>query len=276
MNRSSLFAGALGAAVAIAFALPAGAGEDTLKTTFVLLVGTPATTQGDSPRVHIEPGTVILPGPQVSAAASAGYLDLIRKLEPSYRLGDLSTAKRAVLTLKLAEQTPVDLGLSAVGARVKLLDVQADTATLEVTITDKGKVVSQPRITAARGRWATIGTMDGENAPFVFLLLGPWTREDVEIEHKQADLTKPELISGPPPSYPETARKARTMGLVILRGTIGVDGAVSNISVVESPDDTLSTAAAEAFARWRFKPGTDRSGTAVPFEYKVTFAFKLS
>ncbi|MFZ5788823.1 MAG: energy transducer TonB [Acidobacteriota bacterium] len=276
MNRSTLLAGALGAAVAIAFALPAGAGNDTLKTTYVVLVGKPATTQGDSPRVHIEPGTVILPGPQVSAAASAGYLDLVRKLEPSYRLGELSTAKRGVLTLIPGEETPVDLGLASVGARVKLLAVQPDTATLEVTITDKGRVVSQPRIMAARGRWATIGTMDGEAAPYVFLLLGPWTREDLEIERKQADLVLPELISGPPPTYPEAARKARTMGLVILRGTIGVDGSVSGISVVESPDDSLSKAATEAFAGWRFKPGTDRSGTAVPVEYKATFNFKLS
>ncbi|MEW6338148.1 MAG: energy transducer TonB [Acidobacteriota bacterium] len=276
MNRSTLLAGALGAAVAIAFALPAGAGNDTLKTTYVVLVGKPATTQGDSPRVHIEPGTVILPGPQVSAAASAGYLDLVRKLEPSYRLGELSTAKRGVLTLIPGEETPVDLGLASVGARVKLLAVQPDTATLEVTITDKGRVVSQPRIMAARGRWATIGTMDGEAAPYVFLLLGPWTREDLEIEGKQADLVLPELISGPPPTYPEAARKARTMGLVILRGTIGVDGSVSGISVVESPDDSLSKAATEAFAGWRFKPGTDRSGTAVPVEYKATFNFKLS
>ncbi len=275
MNRGSLLAGAIGAAIAIAFASPSGATEDTLKTTLVLLIGKPATTQGDLPRVHIEPGTVILPGPQVSAAASAGYLDLIRKPEPSYRLGELSAARRDVLTLKTGEETPVDLGLASVGARVKLLAVQADTATLEVTITEKGKVVSQPRIMAARGRWATIGTMDGETAPYVFLLLGPWTREDAEIEHRQSDLTKPELISGPPPAYPQDARKAKATGIVILRGTIGVDGTVSGISVVESPDDTLSKAAAEAFAGWRFKPGTNRSGTAVPFEYKVTFAVKL-
>jgi TonB family protein len=276
MNRGSLLAGALGAAVAIAFSLPASAGEDTLKTTFVLLIGKPAAGPDGAPTVHIEPGTVILPGPQVSAAASAGYLDLIRKLEPSYRLGELTTAKRDVLTLRLGQETPVDLGLSSVGARVTLVAVQDGTATLDVTVTDRGKVVSQPRILAARGRWATIGTMDGEAARYVFLLLGPWTREDVEIEKRQIELTKPKLISGPAPAYPEAARKARVTGTVILRGTIGVDGTVSDIVVVESPDDTLSKAAGDAFAGWRFEPGKDRDGTAVPFEYKVTFAFKLS
>jgi len=54
-----------------------------------------------------------------------------------------------------------------------------------------------------------------------------------------------------------------------------VDGAVSNIRVLESPDDRLSVAARDAFAKWRFEPGRDQKSTPVPYEFIITMAFKL-
>lgn len=275
MTRSSRVA-LLTLVVLAAALVPLARAEDaTLKTTFVLLVGRPATPPGDTPTVLIEPGTVIMPGPQGSEAAGGGYLDLLRKLSPSYRLDDLRTEKREVLDLIVGKETGVDLGLASIGASVKLLDVQEETATLEVTLTDHGKVVSQPRIMAARGKWATIGSRDGEAAPYLFLLLGPWTREDMEIGRRQKNFTAPKAIDKAPPAYPEEARKAKVTGIVVLRGTIGADGAVSNIRIIESPDDRLSTAARDAFARWRFEPGRDEKGAPVAYEFTFTMAFKL-
>ena len=63
-------------------------------------------------------------------------------------------------------------------------------------------------------------------------------------------------------------------GDVVLRGLVGVDGTVTNITVVEAAHDVLNKAAIEAFSRFRYQPAT-RNGTPVPSEIRVTVSFAL-
>ena len=56
-----------------------------------------------------------------------------------------------------------------------------------------------------------------------------------------------------PPAYPDAARKARVMGVVILEITIQPDGTVSNARVLRSVP-LLDAAALEAVRQWRYEP----------------------
>jgi TonB family protein len=245
-------------------AVPLLAGESTLKTTVVLLVGQPVLPQGEHPTVDIEPGTVIPAGPQSSAASGVGYAPMYRKLRETYRLDWLATEKRELLDLTLGKEERVPLVAPGIEAGITLREVDGEHATYEVQLRDRGEVVAKP-----------IGSRDGEAAPYLFLLLGPWTADDEGLARAQKDFTPPKPLTKEKLAYPEEARQAKITGIVVLRGTIGVDGKVSNVRVVESPDDVLSKPAAEAFARWTFEPGRDQKGAPVPYEFSIVLAFKL-
>jgi protein TonB len=257
-------------------AVPLLAAEPALKTTVILLVGRPVLPQGEHPTIDIVPGTVILAGPQSSAASGNGYTSMYRKLRDTYRLEWLATEKRELLDLTLGKEHRLPLVAPDIEAAIVLREVDGEHASYEVRFLEQGKVVAQPTVKVTRGTWATIGSRDGEAAPYLFLLLGPWTADDEGLARAQKDFTLPKLINRTAPVYPEAARQARITGIVVLRGTIGVDGTVSNIRVVESPDDDLSKAAMEAFAAWRYEPGRDQKGAPVAFDYTITISFKLT
>ena len=217
-----------------------------------------------------------LAGPQSSAASGNGYTSMYRKLRDTYRLEWLATEKRDLLDLTLGKEHRLPLVAPDIEAAIVLREVDGEHASYEVRFLEQGKVVAQPTVKVTRGTWATIGSRDGEAAPYLFLLLGPWTADDEGLARAQKDFTLPKLINRTAPVYPEAARQARITGIVVLRGTIGVDGTVSNIRVVESPDDDLSKAAMEAFAAWRYEPGRDQKGAPVAFDYTITISFKLT
>ena len=82
----------------------------------------------------------------------------------------------------------------------------------------------------------------------------------------------PKLIFYVKPDFSEEARKNRLMGIVQLRGIIGVDGKVYNLSVVRSLGMGLDEKALEAVKLWRFEPGTkDGQPVAVEAFPEVTF-----
>jgi TonB family protein len=256
-------------------AAPLLAAEPTLKTTVILLVGQPVLPQGEHPTVDIVPGTVIPAGPQSSAAAGNGYASMYRKLRETYRLEWLATEKRELLDLTLGKEHRLPLVAPDIEAAITLREVDGEHASYEVRILEKGKVAAQPAVKVTRGTWATIGSRDGEAAPYLFILLGPWTADDEGLARAQKDFTPPKAITKEKLGYPEEARKAKITGIVVLRGTIGLDGTVSNIRVIESPDEILSKPAVEAFAKWTFEPGRDHKGAPVPYEFSIVLAFKL-
>jgi len=256
-------------------AVPLLAGETTLKTTVIVLVGQPVLPQGERPTVDIQPGTVIPAGPQSSAASGNGYASMYRKLRDTYRLEWLATEKRELLELTRGKEHRLPLVAPGIEATITLTEVDGEHAAYQVGILEQGKVVAQPTIKVARGNWATIGSRDGEAAPYLFLLLGPWTADDEGLARAQKGFTPPKVITKEKLGYPEEARKAKITGIVVLRGTIGLDGTVSNIRVIESPDETLSKPAAEACAKWTFEPGRDQKGAPVPYEFSIVLAFKL-
>ncbi len=83
----------------------------------------------------------------------------------------------------------------------------------------------------------------------------------------------PELIEKISPDYPETARRVRIEGRVILRATIGLDGRVENVTVL-SGNPLLTEAAADAVRRWRYRPAS-LNGEPVRVYFQAVVWFKL-
>ena len=82
----------------------------------------------------------------------------------------------------------------------------------------------------------------------------------------------PALIKRVEPHYPEALREQGVKGLVVLRGVLGTDGRITNISVLDSPSETLTTLAKDAFRQWRYKPAIcDGRPHRVNMTAKITF-----
>jgi protein TonB len=88
------------------------------------------------------------------------------------------------------------------------------------------------------------------------------------------DVREPRLVHRVEPVYPETARKVRAEGVVILEAIITTDGRVEELRVLRSPNPLLSEAAVSAVGLWRYLPAT-LNGRPVRVFLTVTVDFKL-
>jgi len=88
------------------------------------------------------------------------------------------------------------------------------------------------------------------------------------------DVKAPVIIDRVEPIYPEVARKARIMGIVIVEATISEDGVVKNVEVLKPLPFGLDQAAVDAVKQWTFKPAT-LDGAPVAVRFNLTINFKL-
>jgi protein TonB len=91
------------------------------------------------------------------------------------------------------------------------------------------------------------------------------------------DVQAPVAIERVQPIYPETARRARVRGVVVIEAIIDKQGRVKNARVLRGQGMGLNEAALQAVEKWRFRPGT-RHGTPVEviFVLTVNFTFRDS
>ena len=87
-------------------------------------------------------------------------------------------------------------------------------------------------------------------------------------------ITEPKKLGGPNPVYPQEARKAKEMGVVILECIIGADGTVRNVDVLRSPRSDFSKNAVAAVEQWTFEPAL-LEGKPVDVIYILTVRFNL-
>ena len=69
-----------------------------------------------------------------------------------------------------------------------------------------------------------------------------------------APITAGALTKKVRPDYPVSAKALGQQGTVVLLATIGKDGKTHDLSVIQSPSDSLATAAIEAVSHWEYKP----------------------
>jgi protein TonB len=74
--------------------------------------------------------------------------------------------------------------------------------------------------------------------------------------------------------YPPAATAFELEGEVVLSGVIGVDGRVRDIKVVRSVHKTLTTAAIDAWSKYRYKPA-QRNGVLVEEPKTLPFRFRM-
>ncbi len=84
------------------------------------------------------------------------------------------------------------------------------------------------------------------------------------------------LVKRVVPKYPVAAARTRREGWVNVRFTVGVDGHVDNVTVVDSnPSHVFDRAATRAVSRWEFKPAL-RNGEPMAVTMTRRVVFKLN
>jgi protein TonB len=117
--------------------------------------------------------------------------------------------------------------------------------------------------------------MDGEMAPYIFVVVEPDPPRSRPVPFDEKDLTEPRKTHHVSPVYPGGAKEEGVQGIVLLRATLSTEGIPSDFQVLRSPDQRLSEAALEAARHWRFEPARTADGTPVAVYFTVTFNFKL-
>jgi TonB family protein len=114
------------------------------------------------------------------------------------------------------------------------------------------------------------------NMPNLNSSTGSWVIKFAELDgsHKDGDLMEPVATEKPDPGYPLELMRANVHGVVTLYAVIRADGKVSDIRVLNSPDDRLDPYAKKALAGWKFAPA-ERLGKPVALEAVVEIPFRV-
>ena len=84
----------------------------------------------------------------------------------------------------------------------------------------------------------------------------------------------PHAIRAPDPDYPDTARRAKIQGTVVVRCVVGSDGRVHDARVETSLSKDLDASALKAVRQWQFEPAT-KDGKPLTVWVKVEVRFHL-
>ena len=280
MNRLALVPAA--ALAAVAFVAPAGAAVSpaTQPTAFTLLTGSPEPGAAASRGVLLVPGTVLPLGADAGdtvrssislANETAGLADKLRqtlrldRVEFEYRTND-------VLELDQARDLPPVRPGSRVAPRVTLIGYNEELATYRVVFAEGDRILADTSVSIPYGRRSVIGGLDGDEAPYLFLVVQPPSREADDLEADR--ITPPRAVAKVPPAYPEDARKERLEGVVVIQTVIGKDGAIERTRVLKGVHPSLDRAAVEAVRQWRFEPAL-LDGKAVAVHYNLTINYRL-
>ncbi len=260
------------ASVSVASAGPAGSAS--LDTRVTLLVGRPPAAGQEGSGVFLLPGTVVLPGGSVPSK-ERDLTSLRLKLLDAYRLAELDVVSEAGLLLDLDREVPVLLA-SAPGAdiRLTLLGYDEHVATYRVSIKETGSPEATPTVSVPRGERGIVGSRDGKEAPYLFLILEP--ADGGRKAEAGETVLLPTILSKVNPVYPEEARQKRISGVVRLESLIRKDGTVGEVKILESPDPLLGEAAVRAVRQWRYKPPVDAAGVPRDVQFTITIKFLLN
>ena len=114
------------------------------------------------------------------------------------------------------------------------------------------------------------------NMPNLNSSTGSWVIKFAELDggRKDGELLEPVATQKSDPGYPLELIRANVHGTVTLYAVIHSDGKVSDIRVLNSPDERLDAFAASALARWKFVPA-ERAGKPVALEAVVEIPFRV-
>jgi TonB family protein len=173
---------------------------------------------------------------------------------------------------------PVAPALHAIG----ILSLNSDASTFErriMTLTHKRIPISTARrfVIAAACSVITLATCTSALALRTDVAaLAPVTETAAPKPlHVQSGIMTGQKISGDNPQYPKEARAKKIQGAVVLDVVIGKDGAVENIRVQKTPDESLAKSALDAVRTWRYRPYL-LNGEPVEVETTVNVIYNLA
>lgn len=86
--------------------------------------------------------------------------------------------------------------------------------------------------------------------------------------------TRPHAIYNPDPEYTDAARKSKVSGSVLLSVSVGADGLVGEVCVLQSLRPDLDANAVNAVRIWRFDPARNGNVT-IPAQIKIEINYRL-
>jgi len=261
-------------------------GGPTLPTSYTVLVGFPLGEETASAGVLLVPGTVI----PVAGAPSGGPADeldvveeslaftrVVEKLWRTFRL-DLSRQFQRGRYVQAVVGESVELPApdeADVRFTAELLGFDASVATYRIVFREGETVVADSTVNVERQGRAVVGGMDGESAPYIFVVVEPDPPRSRPVPFDEEAFTEPRKTRHVNPVYPKGAKEERVQGIVLLSVVVDAEGTPSDIRVLRSPDPRLSKAALESARQWRWEPARTAEGKAFPVYFTLTFNFKL-
>jgi TonB family protein len=257
-----------------------------LPTSYTVLVGFPLGEESVSAGVLLVPGTVIPvaaapSGPSHEANVveeSLAFTRVVEKLWHTFRL-DLARQMQMGRYVQAAVSESVDLPApeeADIRLTAELLGFDASVATYRVVFRQGGKVLADSTVNVERGGRAVVGGMDGEVAPYLFVVVEPDPPRSRPVPFDEAaGLTEPVIIERTLPAYPESAKEEGVQGIVLLSAALDTEGNPSDIRVLRSPDPRLAEAALTAARQWRWEPARTSEGRPIAVYFTLTFNFKL-
>jgi protein TonB len=97
---------------------------------------------------------------------------------------------------------------------------------------------------------------------------------DEVFSDRAPNVVAPRLLRQVAPEYPETARRSRLQGVVVLQAVIGIDGGVEDVRVLSSASPLFEEPAVRAVRQWRYSAAT-LDGRAVRVYLTATISFAL-
>jgi TonB family protein len=82
--------------------------------------------------------------------------------------------------------------------------------------------------------------------------LAPKQAEECRVSTGGGHIKPPRKLKDVRPVYPQQLRDAGIAGKVELRATIGIDGSVRDVQVIQSVHPELDAAAVDAVRQWKF------------------------
>jgi TonB family protein len=174
-------------------------------------------------------------------------------------------------TIALPAPEQADVRLTA-----ELLGFDESVATFRVVFRQGEQVLADSTVNVERGGRAVVGGMDGEMAPYIFVVVEPDPPRSRPVPFdEKAGFTEPVKTTHVNPVYPKSAKEEGVQGIVLLRAAVDTEGVASDIRVLHSPDPRLSEAALEAARQWRWEPARTNDGKPVAVYFTLTFNFRL-
>jgi TonB family protein len=106
------------------------------------------------------------------------------------------------------------------------------------------------------------------------MLVSWWTKLLKDAVRVGDGVKAPTIVKRREPLYPQEARRARIMGIVIVAATIDTTGHVVTAEILKPLPMGLTDAAIDAVREWEFTPATS-GGKPVAVLYNLTIAFRL-